>query len=832
VIPATVSVTSTNDPFPPNDAATTENTVTGSVALLTRTHVRALRVDPAAGLVEFATGAQRQTVGFNLYATRGPDGPAEGQAPLNGTLVRAVRPDTLSPTLYRVEAPVSSAVYLWIEEIEAAGGRNLMGPFRVGDPRLAAAYARLEAHAEALSAPAIALDRGSSARVLRLGAVRDTGTGRRPISASTASVRRTFVPADGVRIEVDRPGAVHLTVADLQAAGLRARGPMSGARVTLAGRAVPTRVLDAGTSGEALVFAAATLKTVYTASSPYVLTWGDRPLLRVPLTQEGDPEWPGWLRVERSELYVASVPLGTDPWLWDAIGFDGPTWPTFDPSLGSFTLPPLVAGADDVPVRIRVLGYGPYRHEIHASINGVPVGGVVVEGTAPALIEGVVPRAALIDPSSGDGQNALTMTYASDAPEPGLGWAYLDHLDLLVRPQPPAETIVPPRLTAWNPTLPRLDDSDYLIVTHPRFAASAARLAALERAAGHRVAVVDVERAYDHFSAGIVEAEAVHALIREAARGGRLRYVLLFGDDTFDYWNETGTGAVSYVPSLYGWDGVFGRVPSETRFADVDGDGSPDVAIGRLPAQDEDEAGRLVDKIQRQAITVRALAGRNVFVVDRDDPTPGTPSFAHEAAAVAARIGGAIVAWANGGGDTNVARETLFNGLASGAAFTHVFAHGAPWQWGNAGLLTVDDVEGAGGTPPKLGKGPETIVLTWACEAQYYTYLGETVDEALLLRPDGGALAAFGPAGIVDMAVQATLYQRLYEELHTAPTLGDAVRRAKSRALAEDSRAWPAVAGWNLLGDPALPLRSSASTRRSMPVDSIVGGSNQPGGAN
>lgn len=44
------------------------------------------------------------------------------------------------------------------------------------------------------------------------------------------------------------------------------------------------------------------------------------------------------------------------------------------------------------------------------------------------------------------------------------------------------------------------------------------------------------------------------------------------GDDTFDYRDDAGTGAVSYVPSLYGWDGEFGRVPSETRYADVDGD--------------------------------------------------------------------------------------------------------------------------------------------------------------------------------------------------------------------------------------------------------------------
>ena len=67
-------------------------------------------------------------------------------------------------------------------------------------------------------------------------------------------------------------------------------------------------------------------------------------------------------------------------------------------------------------------------------------------------------------------------------------------------------------------------------------------------------------------------------------------------------------------------------------------------------------------------------------------------------------------------------------------------------------------------------------------------------------------MAAFGPAGISDVAAQALLYERLYAELPRAGTIGEAVRRAKAAALAADPRARAVVDGWNLLGDPALRL--------------------------
>ena len=49
---------------------------------------------------------------------------------------------------------------------------------------------------------------------------------------------------------------------------------------------------------------------------------------------------PGFLRVERDQLYVPSLPVGADPWQWDIL-FSGGPWPDpdYDPTAGTSTCP-------------------------------------------------------------------------------------------------------------------------------------------------------------------------------------------------------------------------------------------------------------------------------------------------------------------------------------------------------------------------------------------------------------------------------------------------------------------------------------------------------------
>jgi hypothetical protein len=280
----------------------------------------------------------------------------------------------------------------------------------------------------------------------------------------------------------------------------------------------------------------------------------------------------------------------------------------------------------------------------------------------------------------------------------------------------------------------------------------------------------------------------------------KLRYVLLVGGDTFDTHDYLGTGAVSFVPSLLSWDGEFGRVPSENRYADLDGDARPELAIGRLPARTVDEAAVLADKIAGQAAAVRSGGRRHLVAVDNQGPDDDV-SFRDAADFVVRRLpAGSRATFADVGQDLDAARTTLLDGLSQGSLATHYFGHAGPEIWADEGLLTVDDVA------TLAGSSGQTVLFTWACEAQWYqSIFGPSVGEALLLLPGGGAVASFGPAGATDPRLQSALFARVYGPwLNRGVPLGEAIRRAKAAAMSNPA-SLPVVDGWNLLGDPALP---------------------------
>jgi Peptidase family C25 len=305
-----------------------------------------------------------------------------------------------------------------------------------------------------------------------------------------------------------------------------------------------------------------------------------------------------------------------------------------------------------------------------------------------------------------------------------------------------------------------------------------------------------VERAYDRFSGGFVEPNAVKALLASQGIAKRPAYALLVGDDTYDPRDFSGTGGVSFIPSLLGWDGQFGRVPSENRYADQDGDSRPDLAIGRLPVNTAAEADLMVQKI---AAGDALGAGRPVLAVD--NPGPDDLSFRSEAQSIA-RFLNLRPVWADVGAQgVPQARQTILDTIQAGATTASYFGHGGQSYWADEHLLDPADLAAL------EGSGSLTVVLAWTCNAQWYqNHLEPSMGEDLLLVPGGGAAAAFGPAGMTAPVLQSSLYSRLYPNLSAGMTLGEAIRRAKAGAVAADLAALPIVEGFNLLGDPALAL--------------------------
>jgi Peptidase family C25 len=744
---------------------------------VTRAVVSGLRV--SAGQVEFAVTSGRSVLGFNVIA----ESRNGRRVRLNRETLLSPLPDSLGPVLYRVplRGPVPARV--WIEELTRDGRVRAMGPYRTLEPGLEEAFARLEAREQKSE-------------------VRDNGDGRMlvatrpdPFAANAVASgreRRPTLPknARAVKIEIGRGGLVRAPLEEWRRSGLFVDAATGGPRyaqrlyVTNLGRVVPFEIKEG-----VLEFQAESLSTDYTGRNPYVVSWGIPREPEVALTRSGFVLEPGFARVETNVLYAPFVAQGADPWIWD-YATEGDAGPF------AFDLPRLGAGAGSVAVRLGLIGGSEHSHHVSAEINGVPVGDLHFNGKVANVLEGDVPQDALHVTG-----NELRLRYeaqGSTAEDPGL--VFLDVLDLAIPQTAPAGDAEVLGVTAYDATVPDLRGIDYLILTHADFMSAAERLRGQKEAEGFRVAVVDVDRAYDRYSGGAMEADAIRALIAGMGPGSRRhpRNVVLIGDDTYDPRDFRGVGDKSYVPSLYGWDGVFGRVPSETRFADIDGDGRPDVGIGRLPARTAAEADLLVEKIVR----FRETGGRRGHLIAVDESQGQDISFRGEGESLEGRLPkGSVVFVDLGVQGLTAARSALLDGLKRGAQTTSYFGHGGFDVWSNQGLLRNADAAALEGT------GQLTVLFSWTCETQWYVGEDRTVSEELLLVPDGGTVASVGPGGISDPALQANFSRRVYDYYLKGLSLGEAVRQAKSDALESDSHLSPVVQGFSLLGDPSIRLR-------------------------
>ena len=779
-----------------------QDNVTSTIVLaaVTRATVRGLRVDRN-GTIELATGSQRRTFSFDFFATDDARGET-GRRLLNERPVLAPVPDSFTPILYRVETGPIPERYLVIVETETSGQPRTMGPFEVGDARLARSVDRVAARLTRLGvpeqsirqAPRWGVEWGERQRRLRGARQRDFQDRAQREAASDRLRRRAI---SGVKVMAARRGSMAVSLSQLRGAGLDV-ADASGVTVTNRGRNVPVRVDRVGTE-DWLRFRVEGLTTDYADENAYVLLpRGSAPPVSVPLTTTGGAPAPGATRVTNGLFWVMDARPGWDPWVWDVLASDAGPWPYVDwcPEAGRFALPDLAPGLTaDVPVRLTLLGYTAHQHTVEARINGQLVGSLTFDGIAEAVLSGTVPGSLLQTEG-----NELTLEYSAqplDEATTGAGTLLLSHMDLDARLAPPALTA--DRIVPYRPELPSFRGAQYLIVTHERFREAADRLAAAKRSEGLRTVVVDTELAYDAFSGGVVEAQAIRALIRHAAARSRsLKYVVLVGDDTIDPHDYSGMGATSFVPSLIAYGRNSMRLPSENLYADVDDDGRPDLAIGRLPVQTAEQANLVVDKIEAQTELLAPSATRHLFVVD--NANDGDAPFAAEAGEMAQKVKAARV-WADLRQGAPLARRALESSWRQGAALTSYFGHGGPEIWADEQVLTIDDVN-------RLGTSIKpTVLLDWACESQWFQYLwGATVNEALLMVPGGGSVASFGPVGISPPAAQRDVYESVYGRLGSGATLGEIIRQAKREAMDRNGGAKDAVEGFVLLGDPALRL--------------------------
>jgi hypothetical protein len=344
--------------------------------------------------------------------------------------------------------------------------------------------------------------------------------------------------------------------------------------------------------------------------------------------------------------------------------------------------------------------------------------------------------------------------------------------------------------------------AQYVVITTEALSGAAAELAAY-RSRGLTTFVTTMDDIYDEFNYGIADPHAIQSFIKNALAKWRIppSYVVLAGEGSFDYKNYTGNGD-SMVPPLM-VDGAYGLTPTDVVLADTSkGDGVPEVAIGRLPALDEDGLRAQIDKIRAYEADEGDWRQSVRFAADNGDEGGNFPGISDTLAKSIPSSLTLTKAYVDVVG-ADATRAALLGAFADGMLLVNYIGHGSESGLAD-GLLTTDDVASF----PESSRLPIVTALT--CLTGQYAYPGyDTLSEALMKRAGAGAIAVWSPADMEKEWNSVTLGELFMQEWFGSShviVLGDAIRAAQA-AGAQHGLPYSVLVTYNLLGDPALQVR-------------------------
>lgn len=320
---------------------------------------------------------------------------------------------------------------------------------------------------------------------------------------------------------------------------------------------------------------------------------------------------------------------------------------------------------------------------------------------------------------------------------------------------------------------------------------------------GLRTHAVSSEAIFDGFNGGYPEPGAIANFIRYAHANWEIqpKYILLVGDASYDPKSYQSTGGGNLLPAYF-IDTIFGgETVSDVIFGQVNTDPWPDLAIGLLPARTQDQIRVLVEKTLNFENN-RAHTSNSSHVVAIADGQE--QSFSRDAQAFLDYFSEVVneELFAPTPGDS-AATDRIVQYFKAGPDILAYFGHGSVRMWGKDRLFTTEDVAHLNNSQQP------TIVINMTCLTGLYTHPDqESLAEALLWTPKGGAVAVLAPSSLTLPSDQSFLTEALVKALinDESLTLGSAHLKARRAIVLESDGALDVMRTFMLFGDPALQL--------------------------
>lgn len=368
---------------------------------------------------------------------------------------------------------------------------------------------------------------------------------------------------------------------------------------------------------------------------------------------------------------------------------------------------------------------------------------------------------------------------------------------------------------------------DFIIISYDDFYDAALALKSLrENCDSLKTVVVKISDIFDEFSWGLIDPTAIRDFIKYAYDHWQKKpgYVLLFGDGDYDYKNRISPSDPNWIPAFETSDlsEMYSR-PRDDWFVCVDGnDNLLDLAIGRIPVKNADEAFAVVKKIIDYVNSPEVGEWCNTITMVADDEfgqggnydaidhIPDTDRIAEYLIPKNYDINKIylteypIIRDASVSGIRKpAAHDALLRHIDQGSLIINFIGHGNEKVWTHEHILALaEDL-------PQIDNGNrQAFWIASTCNfARFDNPNFQSFAEQLVTTAQKGAIAVFAASRLAEpfanVSLNQALYRFLFNDFQTPIRLGDVVRLAKNSTgnFKNDQL-------FNLLGDPTLCLTS------------------------
>ena len=385
-----------------------------------------------------------------------------------------------------------------------------------------------------------------------------------------------------------------------------------------------------------------------------------------------------------------------------------------------------------------------------------------------------------------------------------------------------------------NQDLHGLAPVDMLIVTDPNLLQAAERLASFHRSQGLTVHIETPSRIYNEFSSGIPDPTAIRNFVRmfylrsNPGSGKSPRFLLLFGGASYQY-KGTAAANTNKVPSYqsdvsldplstYVTDDYFGYLDPWENIQSSQPAPMLDIAIGRIPARNLQQANRVVDKILRYNQPESLGSWRTGLTLVADDEDFNLHLY--DAEYHAGMIERDFPAWqvkkiyldafeqqSNAGGSSYPqANKNILEDVNKGTLIWNYSGHGGSSRLAQETIMDAPTLAGWDNTT-RL-----PLLITATCDFAPFDDPGQfSLGEELLVGRNNGGIGLMTTTRLVFASSNKVINHNFLRYILKKdsngryPTLGEALRNSKNFTVST-SGDYVNARKFIMLGDPAMKL--------------------------